>query len=150
VDPISPRCGALCARLGAYDPLVEIGIGRRPEVAAALAARGSTVIATDAEPRDIPETVTFRRDDAFDPDLGVYADGAAIYALNCPPELHEPIRAIARAVEVPFLFTTLGADAPSIPATIETIPGDTLFRAIETEQRQPTVGDGERDRGGSV
>jgi uncharacterized UPF0146 family protein len=150
VDPISPRCGALCARLGAYDPLVEIGIGRRPEVAAALAARGSTVIATDVEPRDIPETVTFRRDDAFDPDLGVYADGAAIYALNCPPELHEPIRAIARAVEVPFLFTTLGADAPSIPAMIETIPGDTLFRAIETEQRRPTVSDGERDRGGSV
>ena len=105
------------------------------------------MIGTDVHSREVPEGVIFRRDDAFDPDLWVYEDAAAIYALNCPPELHEPIRSIARAVEVPFLFTTLGTDAPAIPATRETIPGDTLFRATEKGKRRPTVGDGERGRG---
>jgi len=134
VNPSSPRCAALCARLGAYDAVVEIGIGRRSAVAAALAARGVSVTATDVRPRAVPRNVRFVRDNVLDPDLDVYRGAGAIYALNSPPDLHRPIRSIARAIDVPFLFTTLGADPLAIDASIETIPGDTLFRATDRDR----------------
>jgi uncharacterized UPF0146 family protein len=145
VDPISPRIAALCARFEAYDAVVEIGVGRRPAVAASLASRGVDVTATDVRPREVPPDVEFVHNDVFDPDLDVYRDTDAIYALNPPPDLHRPIRAIARAVGVPFLFTTLGTDPPAIPASAETLPGDTLFRA--SERGRPERGDRSREQG---
>jgi len=144
VAHLSPTTDALCARLGEYEAVVEIGIGSRAAVAHALASRGVTVTATDVRDCEVPEGVGFVRDDVFDPDLGVYQGVGAVYALNSPPELHRPIREIARVVGAPFYFTTLGTDPPAIPAEAETIPGDTLFRA--RERGQPTGGDHDRRR----
>jgi len=120
---------ALADRLAAFDTVVEVGIGNRTAVAAALAARNVTVVATDIHQRAVPEGVTFVRDDVTDPDEVVYADADAIYALNCPPELHRPTAALARSVDVALLFTTLGGDPPSVPVERVTLPGETLFRA---------------------
>jgi uncharacterized UPF0146 family protein len=120
---------ALADRLARYDSVVEIGIGRRTDVARALAERGVAVTATDVHDRVVPDGVTFVVDDVTDPDTSVYAHADAVYALNAPPELHRPLRDVASAADADLLFTTLGGDQPSIPVDRETIPGDTLYRA---------------------
>ncbi|PSP83379.1 hypothetical protein BRC83_07205 [Halobacteriales archaeon QS_1_68_17] len=120
---------ALAARLRRFDRLVEVGIGRRTDLAAALADAGATVVATDLRERPVPPGVTFVRDDVTDPDPSVYAGADAVYALNLPPELHRPARDAALAADAAFLFTTLGAEPPAVPAASETLPGETLYRA---------------------
>jgi uncharacterized UPF0146 family protein len=120
---------ALVARLDRYETLVEVGVGRAPDVAAALAARGRTVTATDVRAVPVPEGVRFVRDDITTPDPAVYAGADAIYALNLPPELQRPALTVARAAGADFLFTTLGADPTLVPVRPETLPGETLFRA---------------------
>jgi len=118
---------ALVGSLDGYDALVEVGIGRRTDVAAALADRGRTVTATDVHPREVPDGVSFVRDDVTAPDRDVYADADALYALNLPPELHRPARDVARAVGADFCFTTLGGDQPTVPVERRAIRGDTLY-----------------------
>jgi uncharacterized UPF0146 family protein len=124
---VTCRIEALADRLAAYESLVEIGIGRRPDLAAALVERGCTVVATDVHDRPVPEGVRFVRDDVTDPDPAVYADADAIYALNLPPELHRPALAVAREADADLLFTTLGGDSPLIPVDRETLPDVVLF-----------------------
>jgi uncharacterized UPF0146 family protein len=120
---------ALVARLGRYDRLVEVGVGRRTAVAAALADEGATVTATDVHKRAVPAGVTFERDDVTAPHRSVYADADAIYALNLPPELHRPTLTLAQDVGTAFLFTTLGGDQPTVAVDRETLPGETLYVA---------------------
>lgn len=126
-----PHCDPtpLVDRFSGVERAVEVGIGRRHDVAAALADRGVRVIATDVEPRGVPDGVRFVLDDVTDPDLAVYADADAIYALNLPPDLHHPTLDVAREVDAELLFTTLGGEQPAIPVERETLPTDTLYRA---------------------
>ncbi len=119
----------LAARLARFDRVVEVGVGHRPEIATALVDRGVSVTATDVHERWVPDGVRFVRDDATDPDRRVYAGADALFARNLPPELHRPVRDIARDVDARFLFTTLGAEEPAVPAEPETLPGTTLFAA---------------------
>lgn len=127
---------ALVERLARFETLLEVGIGRRTDVAAALADAGRTVYATDLHPREVPDGVTFVRDDVTDPESDAYARADAIYALNLPPELHRPTLDVAREHDAAFLFTTLGADQPAlgtdqptVEVDRETLPGETLFLA---------------------
>ncbi|WP_076609125.1 UPF0146 family protein [Natronorubrum thiooxidans] len=115
--------------LSAYDRVIEVGIGRRTDVAAALAERDLSVTATDVHHREVPDGVRFVRDDIVDPDPSVYADTDAIYALNLPPELHRPTLEAARAADADFLFTTLGGDQPTVPVERRTIETGTLYVA---------------------
>lgn len=110
-----------------YDRVVEVGIGRRDDVAAALATQNVTVVATDITTCTVPESVSFVLDDITAPDMELYEAADAIYALNLPPELHRPTAEIAERVGADFLFTTLGGDPPAVPVRRETIPGDTVF-----------------------
>ena len=130
---------ALAGYLARYDRLVEVGVGRRPGVAAALAQRGKTVTATDVHERSVPDGVRFVRDDvvaradrvaAGDPPGETY-DADAVYARNLPPELHRPVRDVARAAGADCLFTTLGGDQPAIPVRRETVGVETVFVAEE-------------------
>ncbi|WP_254861688.1 UPF0146 family protein [Halovivax gelatinilyticus] len=121
VDPI------FIERLARYDRLVEVGIGRRVDLAAALVDAGARVVATDVYDRAVPEGVTFVRDDVVDPDPSVYADADAIYAQNLPPELHRPTADLAESANAAFLFTTLGADQPAIPVERVTIETGSLY-----------------------
>ncbi|WP_435344669.1 UPF0146 family protein [Haloarchaeobius sp. HRN-SO-5] len=120
---------ALVDRLGEFDRLVEVGIGRRTDVAAGLARRGVDVTATDVHEFVVPDGVGFVRDDVTRPEADVYADADALYALNCPPELQRPVHELARRHDAAFYFTTLGGDPATVPAAPETIPGETLFVA---------------------
>ena len=120
--------GALVDRLARYDHLIEVGVGRRPDVAAALAARGRSVTATDVRGRDVPDGVRFVRDDVTDPGASVYRGADAVYARNCPPELQEPLADVAREADAACLVTTLGTDPVVVDATPETLPEVTLHR----------------------
>jgi uncharacterized UPF0146 family protein len=119
---------ALVDRLARYATLVEVGVGRRPDVAAALADRGRAVTATDVRGRDVPACVRFVRDDVTDPDRSVYRGADAVYARNCPPELQRPLADVARAVDAHCLVSTLGADPVVVAATPEQLPERTLHR----------------------
>ena len=113
----------------APDRAVEVGVGRRPDVAAALVDAGRTVTATDVVDRSVPDGVRFVRDDVTDPDPALYADADLLYALNCPPELQRPLVDAATAAEATWAFTTLGADPAVVDASPRTLPGGTLFTA---------------------
>ena len=132
---MTERRDALVGRLRRYDRLVEIGVGRRPEVAADLAAAGTRVTATDVREFDVPAGVRFVVDDVVERsravDPGPIYDADAVYALNLPPELHRPARDVARAAGADFLFTTLGHDEPAIPVERETLSSETLYVARE-------------------
>ena len=138
---------ALVERLSAYGTLVEVGIGRRTDVAAALSRR-ARVVATDVRERPVPDGVAFVRDDVTEPRTDVYADADAVYSLNCPPELHRPLRTVARDHGAACLFTTLGGDAPAIDALPETLPGETLYAASDGPGRGGRMIGGERGRRG--
>jgi len=121
--------GAIVDRLAGFDRVVEVGIGRRPDVAAALAERGVDVTATDIVERAVPDSIAFALDDVTAPDSTVYADADAVYARNCPPELHHPLRAVASDAGAACFFTTLGGDQPTVPVEREQLPGgETLYR----------------------
>lgn len=126
---------ALAARLTQYDTLVEVGVGRNPDVAAALSTAGKTVTATDVDEVDVPDGVQFVRDDIVarseraDPGSLYCVD--AIYALNLPAELQAPTRDVARAVDAAFVFTTLGYEEPVIPVRRETVGRETLYTAVD-------------------
>jgi len=123
-------------RLAGYDSLVEVGIGRRPEVAVALADAGVDVTATDVFDAPVPDGVAFVRDDVVaraetvreGSDLGPYRVDA-VYALNLPAELQRPARDVARAAGADFCFTTLGFEEPTVPVERESIGRETLYLA---------------------
>ncbi|KMT45877.1 hypothetical protein EL22_26625 [Halostagnicola sp. A56] len=115
--------------LSSADRVVEVGIGRRTDLASVLAKSGVSVTATDVHDRSVPDAVTFVRDDIVEPEMGVYEGADAVVAQNLPPELHRPTLAVARAVDATFVFTTLGGDQPTVPVERKTIPGGTLFVA---------------------
>ncbi|MFC7116222.1 UPF0146 family protein [Natronoarchaeum sp. GCM10025703] len=121
--------GPIVDRLARFDRVVEVGVGRRPDVASALADRGVRVTTTDVTPRTVPESVAFVLDDVTVPDPDIYADVDAVYALDLPPELHRPVAAVAREQNAEFVFTTLGGDEPVIPVERETLPTETLYWA---------------------
>ena len=135
--PVSPsRRHAVVEFLARYPSVCEVGVGRRPEVARALAERGVEVTATDVHDRPVPEGVRFVRDDAVAasqrPDPGDGYRAAAVYALNCPPELHAPLLELAARVDADFVFTTLGGDPPGVDARPVSLEGgETLYVARE-------------------
>jgi len=125
---------ALATRLTTYDRLLEVGIGRRPEVAAALVDADCAVTAIDVFDAPVPDGVDFVRDDVVtrrndldDSDPPYRVD--AVYGLNLPAELQRPARDVARAADADFLFTTLGFEEPVIPVDRETVGGETLYVA---------------------
>ncbi|WP_274520351.1 UPF0146 family protein [Natronobacterium lacisalsi] len=117
--------------LRGYDRVVEVGIGRRTELAATLVREGVAVTATDVHPRAVPDGVRFVEDDVVDPDPAVYTGADAVYARNLPPELHRPALEVAREADADLLFTTLGGDQPAIPVERKTIREGTLYVARE-------------------
>ncbi len=118
---------ALADPIGPGARVVEVGVGRRTDVAARLAAAGYDVVATDVRERSVPAAVAFRRDDVTDPDPTVYADAALVYALRCPPELQAPLRAVAAAAGARCAFTTLGGDPATVPVEREAVAAGTLY-----------------------
>lgn len=118
---------ALVEALADHERLLEVGIGRRTDVAAGLTERGRSVTAMDVTPRDVPDGVEFVQDDVTDPDLEYYGAIDAVYALNLPPELHRPTADLAEQLDAACHFTTLGGEPPTVPVDTTQLPGETLY-----------------------
>lgn len=119
-----PTDPLLVRRLTDAESLLEVGIGERTGVAAALTRAGADVRATDVRPVDVPEGVRFRVEDVTTTEPDQFYRVETVYALNCPPELHRPIRDLAEKVGATFCFTTLGHDQPAIPVERETLTAE--------------------------
>jgi hypothetical protein len=135
-----PTRPSVVTRLSDYGVLVEVGVGRRPGLAAALVERGCRVTATDVVDRATPPGVHFVRDDVTDPDRSVYAGADAVYMRRCPPELQGPLADVARSVGADCLFTTLGGDPTVVAVDRETVAEGTLFSARTTGPDSATPG----------
>ena len=142
-------CAAIVSRLRGYGRAVEVGVGRRPAVAAGLAERGVEVVATDVRDREVPPGVTFAREDVTDPDPTRYERADVVYALHCPPELQRPLRDAARIGDADCFFTTLGTDPAVVPAEPETLDGTTLFRVRTNGPGPGNAGVGDAVRRGA-
>jgi uncharacterized UPF0146 family protein len=121
---------AIVSRLADATAVAEVAIGERTDVAAALAERGVAVLATDVRDRSVPAGVRFVRDDLTEPDASLYRGAEVVFAQNLPGELQRPALELAETVGADFVFTTLGAEEPVVPVVRETVPGETLYRAI--------------------
>lgn len=112
--------------LSAFETVVEVGIGRRTDVAARLHERGTTVVAVDRRAVATPDGVRFLRDDVTDPRLPAYPGASAVYALNLPPDLQRTVVDLARGLGADLAFTTLGTDPATVATTPEFVAGGTL------------------------
>jgi len=135
----SDRRRPVADSLAAYPSVCEVGIGRRPGVAATLADRGVSVTATDVVTRQVPDALAFHRDDVVaaaarvrrGEDPGAPYHAAAVYALACPPELQRPLATVARAVGADAHFTTLGGDPATVPVDRTTLPGGVTLYTVQ-------------------
>lgn len=93
---------------------VELAIGDRDDVAAALSREGVSVLATDIEEQILSESVRFVQDDLLNPVLPLYAEADVLYARRLPEELQPAAVRIARHSEAPLYFTTLGFEVPTV------------------------------------
>jgi uncharacterized UPF0146 family protein len=136
VERAPPSERALVAALDTYERLIEVGVGRRPSVARALAEQGREVVAVDVEVsesvreavaapgagsiRVVAADVTGLATDGGGsvPDaLGLGSSGGgfdAVYARNLPAELQSPTVALAERLDAACLFTTLGFEEPVV------------------------------------
>jgi uncharacterized UPF0146 family protein len=121
---------AIVDTLASAATVVEVAVGERTDVAGALADRGVAVLATDVRERSVPAGVRFVRDDLTDPDASLYRGAEVVFAQNLPAELQRPALELAETVGANFVFTTLGGEEPVVPVVRETLPGETLYRAI--------------------
>ncbi|AGN02732.1 hypothetical protein L593_13965 [Salinarchaeum sp. Harcht-Bsk1] len=115
---------------GGVEPaaLLEVGIGERTGIAATLLDRGIAVSAVDVVARAVPDGMAFQRADVTELDAAEFEGIDGVYALRAPPELHRPIADLARTLDVPAAFTTLGGDPPIVPVRPEQLPGgETLY-----------------------
>ncbi|WP_119817418.1 UPF0146 family protein [Halalkaliarchaeum desulfuricum] len=130
--------GELADRLAGYDSLLEVGVGRRPGVAAALADAGCRVVAIDVDPdivavarAETPAGVTVIQADVVSladrKQFPSEYDVDAVYARNLPAELQRPSLELARRVGADLLFTTLGFEAPVIPVERDHLDGGVLY-----------------------
>lgn len=117
----------LAAWLAACDRVLEVGVGRRFELATHLAERGVHVTAIDVEPGSPPPRVRVLTADVHALDPALVAPIDAVYALNLPPELQPPTAAAAAGLDAPCRFTTLGADPTVVPADVVVGGHDPVF-----------------------
>jgi len=139
-DRLSPEADGFRLPGEQRSSLLEVGIGKRSGVAAGLAATGADVRATDVRELSVPDGVRFRVEDVTTvAEPTEFHEVDVVYALNCPPELHRPLRDLAQRVGATCFFTTLGGDEPTVSVEREqltdTVDGDpvrvTLY-AVET------------------
>lgn len=130
--------------LAQYDRLVEIGIGTRPAVAAALACDGRSVTATDVRSVQPPPGVRFVIDDVTAPRPEIYADADVLYARRLPAELQRPVTELAARVGAAACFTTLGGELPVVATTTHTLAETTVYQSAGPSASADTTAHGHR------
>jgi uncharacterized UPF0146 family protein len=93
---------------GKYRRAVEVGIGRNSEVATALAAAGTEMIATDIMPLQTLPGIRMVVDDISRPDYAVYEGADLIYAVRPGIEMVPAMLALARRLNSDLVVYHLG------------------------------------------
>lgn len=96
-----------------YDPqvVVEVGIGKKWDVAVQLSTAGFEVIATDVMDID-PSGFNSVKDDITNPDMRLYRNAGLIYSIRPPPELFSSIIDVAGSAGADCLIRPLGNEFP--------------------------------------
>jgi uncharacterized UPF0146 family protein len=88
--------------------VVEVGVGRCPDVALLLKGHFD-LICTDVADPGIPG-VRFVRDDIFRPDNSLYSGAALVYSIRPPPDLQGPIAAVAAAAGADLIIRPFSSE----------------------------------------
>ena len=88
--------------------IVEVGVGRHPEVAALINVHFE-VLCTDIFDAG-PEGVAYVKDDIFAPDPGVYTGASLIYSIRPPVDLQDAIAAKAKKVGADLLIRPFASE----------------------------------------
>jgi len=109
--------------------IVEVGVGRRADVARRLAREGYDVTTTDV--RDVHDAVgdhiNFVRDDVREPDASVYSDAVLVYSLRPPYEIHAALADVAREAEADLLVAPLADEGVGFDAELVNYEGRAFF-----------------------
>ncbi|OYR72016.1 UPF0146 family protein [Halorubrum ezzemoulense] len=127
-----PSERALVAALGRYERLIEVGVGRRPGVARALADRGHEVVAIDVEVSEAAQDTAAGRQAPSGGTLRVVA--ADVTALAADDE-----RAAQSALGIDASDETAG-EAPDAPGGVDAV----YARNLPAELQRATVALAER------
>lgn len=92
--------------------IVEVGIGRHPEVAQLL-KDDFDIVCTDVFEGNIPG-ITYIRDDIFNPDLRIYEGAVLIYSIRPPIDMQDSIAAIARRVGADLLIRPFSSERTNL------------------------------------
>jgi len=87
--------------------VIEIGIGKHPEVALLLKDHVN-VIGTDIVEQDVD--VPFVKDDIFKPELQIYEGASLLYSIRAPPEMQRAIARVAKHVGADVIIRPLGSE----------------------------------------
>ncbi len=101
--------------------IVEVGVGRFPNVALELKKRlqHTKIIVVDVNDsiinnyRDNFNNIEFLKDDVFEPKGRIYQSASLIYSIRPPPELHEKITEIGMNVKADVLIRTFDRESLS-------------------------------------
>ncbi|NYT00501.1 MAG: hypothetical protein GKB99_02075 [Methanocellales archaeon] len=88
--------------------VVEVGIGKHPEVALLLKDH-LEIIVTDTSDLCI-EGILFIRDDIFDPNIHIYDGASLIYSIRPPVEIQHAIASVAKRVDADVIIRPFASE----------------------------------------
>ena len=88
--------------------IVEVGIGRHPDVALLLKDRYDLLCTDVAD--DCPENLRYIRDDIFKPDVGLYQGAALIYSIRPPVDMQDSIASIGKMVGADLIIRPFSSE----------------------------------------
>ncbi|HNX16892.1 MAG TPA: UPF0146 family protein [Methanoregula sp.] len=94
-----------------YRNPVEIGIGKNPSAAQCIHEAGIRVRATDIHPVQLPDWLSFTRDDIFSPDISSYEGADVLYAVRPAEEMIPPMIALAKKLDCDLVVYHLGFES---------------------------------------
>lgn len=88
--------------------IVEVGMGRHPDVAMLLKDTFD-LICTDVADTGTPG-IPFVRDDICRPDISIYKGAALVYSIRPPPDMQVPIARVASAVGADLIIRPFSSE----------------------------------------
>ncbi len=88
--------------------VVEVGVGRHPEVAALLSGHFEAVCTDVLE--EGPEGVAYVKDDIFRPNMDLYRGASLIYSIRPPVDMQGSLASVARRVGADLLIRPFASE----------------------------------------
>lgn len=88
--------------------IVEVGVGRHPDVALLLKDHFD-LVCTDVNDPGIPD-IPYVHDDIYRPDLSLYKGAALVYSIRPPPDMQVPMAEIAAAAGADLLIRPFSSE----------------------------------------